>query len=49
VIGPRNAAKVTRHRSPQAFMGYADHDTEEALEQARKALSVTNTGKDKIN
>jgi integrase len=40
VIGPRNAAKVTRHKSPQAFMGYADHDTDEALEKARKALSV---------
>jgi integrase len=40
VIGPRNAAKVTRHKSPQAFMGYADHDTEEVMEQARKALSV---------
>jgi integrase len=41
VIGPRNAARVTRHRSAQAFMGYADHDTAEILEQARKALSVT--------
>jgi integrase len=41
VIGPRNAAKITRHKSPQAFMGYADHDTDEAMEQARKALSVT--------
>jgi integrase len=42
VIGPRNAAKVTRHKSPQAFMGYADHDTEETMEKARKALSVVN-------
>jgi integrase len=40
VIGPRNAAKITRHKSPQAFMGYADHDTAEAFEKARKALSV---------
>jgi integrase len=40
-IGPQNAAKITRHRSPQAFMGYSDHDTEEVLEKARNALSVT--------
>jgi integrase len=40
-IGERNAAKITRHKSPQAFMGYADHDTDETLELARKALSVT--------
>ena len=40
-IGERNAAKITRHKSSQAFMGYADHDTDEALELARKALSVT--------
>jgi len=40
IIGDRNAAKITRHKSPQAFMGYADHDTAETLEQARKALSV---------
>ena len=40
-IGPRNAAKITRHKSPQAFMGYADHDTDETMEKARKALSVT--------
>jgi integrase len=46
VVGPREAAKVTRHRSPQAFMGYADHDTEEALERARKALSVVDIKKD---
>jgi integrase len=44
-IGERNAAKITRHKSPQAFMGYADHDTVETLERARKALSV----KDKEN
>jgi integrase len=44
IIGPRNAAKVTRHKSPQAFMGYADHDTDEAMEKARKALSVTKHG-----
>ena len=43
VIGPQNAAKITRHRSPQAFMGYADHDTDEALEKARKALNVLGT------
>jgi integrase len=41
-IGPQNAAKVTRHRSTRAFMGYADHDTDEAFEKARQALSVTN-------
>jgi integrase len=46
VIGPRNAAKITRHRSPQAFMGYADHDTEETMEKARKALSVVNIKED---
>jgi len=40
-IGERNAAKITRHKSSQAFMGYADHDTDESLELARKALSVT--------
>jgi len=39
-IGKENAAKITRHKSPQAFMGYADHDTDESLEKARKALSV---------
>jgi hypothetical protein len=43
VIGPRNAAKITRHRSPQAFSGYADHDTDELFEQARRALSVKKT------
>jgi integrase len=47
VIGPRNTAKVTRHKSPQAFMGYADHDTDEALEKARQALSVTDKATDK--
>ena len=46
-IGSRNAAKITRHRSPQAFMGYSDHDTEEALEKARKALSVVDTKPEK--
>jgi len=40
IMGPRNAAKITRHKSPQAFMGYADHDTDEILEQAQKALSL---------
>jgi len=45
-IGPRNAAKITRHKSPQAFMGYADHDTDETLEKARKALSVVDTKDD---
>jgi len=39
-IGSRNAAKITRHKSPKAFMGYADHDTEETLEKARNALNV---------
>jgi integrase len=43
VIGLQNAAKITRHRSPQAFMGYADHDTEETLEKARKALNVVHS------
>jgi integrase len=41
VIGHRNAAKITRHKSPQAFMGYADHETDETMEQARKALSIS--------
>jgi integrase len=40
-IGPQNAAKITRHKSPRAFMGYADHDTDEFFEKARKALTVT--------
>jgi len=40
VIGAQNAAKITRHKSTKAFMGYADHDTEETLEKARKALNV---------
>ena len=42
-IGAQNAAKITRHKSPQAFSGYADHDTDETLEKARKALSVVET------
>jgi integrase len=41
-IGPRDAARITRHRSAQAFMGYSDHDTDEMLDKAREALSVTN-------
>jgi integrase len=45
-IGPRDAARITRHRSSKAFMGYADHDTDEALERARKALSVTDKESD---
>jgi len=40
-IGHQNAAKITRHKNPQTFMGYADHDTNENMEKARKALSVT--------
>jgi integrase len=40
-IGPRDAARITRHRSAQAFAGYSDHDTDEMLDRARKALSVT--------
>jgi len=40
-IGPRDAARITRHRSPQAFAGYSDHDTDEMLDKAREALSVT--------
>jgi len=46
-IGPRNAAKITRHRSPQAFMGYSDHDTPENLDKARKALSVVDKNVEK--
>jgi len=46
-IGARNAAKITRHKSPQAFMGYADHDTAETLEKARKALNVVDTKPEK--
>ena len=42
-IGSRNAARITRHRSANAFRGYADHDTDENLESARKALSVVGT------
>jgi len=40
-IGPRDAARITRHRSAQAFAGYSDHDTDELLDKAREALSVT--------
>jgi len=40
-IGPRDAARITRHRSPQAFAGYSNHDTDEMLDKAREALSVT--------
>jgi integrase len=47
-IGPRDAAKVTRHRSSRAFMGYADHDTDEGLDKARNALSVTKKGEDAV-
>jgi integrase len=39
-IGPRDAARVTRHRSAQAFAGYSDHTTEEYLDRAREALNV---------
>jgi integrase len=46
-VGERNAARITRHRSASAFKGYADHDTDEAFDRARKALSVTNAAKDK--
>jgi integrase len=46
-IGPRAAAKVTRHRSAKVFKDYTDHDTDEALERARKALSVTDQTQDK--
>jgi integrase len=47
-IGSQNAAKVTRHKSPEAFMGYSDHDTEEGLERAREALSVTKKNDEKL-
>jgi len=40
---PRDAARVTRHRSAQAFAGYSDHTTEDLLDRARTALSVTPT------
>ena len=39
-IGSRAAARVTRHRNEKAFEGYADHDTKEALDNARTALSI---------
>jgi integrase len=39
-VGPRDAAKITRHRSAQAFAGYSDHTTDELLDRAREALSV---------
>jgi integrase len=42
-IGPQNAAKITRHKSAKAFMGYADHETEEIFEKARKALGMRET------
>jgi integrase len=47
VIGHQNAARITRHKNPQVFMGYADHDTEEAMENARKALSIVKNNDEK--
>ena len=47
VIGPREAARITRHRSAQAFMGYADHQTDEMFDKARDALSVVHSHKEK--
>ncbi|MCL2215175.1 MAG: tyrosine-type recombinase/integrase [Treponema sp.] len=46
-IGARNAVKITRHKSPQAFMGYAAHDTAETLEKARKTLNIVDTKSEK--
>jgi integrase len=40
-LGAQTAARITRHRSAQAFMGYADHDTDEMFAKAREALNVT--------
>lgn len=37
-IGERQAARMTRHRSPQAFIEYADHERAEAVRAAREAL-----------
>lgn len=37
-IGPALARKITRHRSIAAFKGYADHESVEAMDAARKAL-----------
>lgn len=39
-LGERAARKLTRHRSIQAFQGYADHETAEAIEAGRKALRL---------
>ncbi|MGA2546426.1 MAG: site-specific integrase [Rectinemataceae bacterium] len=43
-IGPRAAARLTRHRSAAAFDRYAAHDTPEALERARDAMRLPKNG-----
>lgn len=37
-IGPDLARKITRHRTLSAFEGYADHQTEEAIESSKEAI-----------
>ncbi len=39
-IGPELAKKATRHRTIAAFAGYADHQTDEAMEAARLAMHI---------
>jgi integrase len=43
-IGPRAAARLTRHRSAAAFDRYAAHDSPEALERARDAMRLPKSG-----
>jgi integrase len=43
-IGPRAAARLTRHRSAAAFDRYAAHDTPEALDRARDAMRLPKNG-----
>lgn len=46
-IGPRAAARLTRHRSAAAFDRYAAHDSPEALEKARDAMRLPKNGSGK--
>lgn len=37
-VGAELARKITRHRTISAFEGYADHQTEEAIESSKEAI-----------
>jgi integrase len=45
-IGPRAAARLTRHRSAASFDRYAAHDSPEALERARDAMRLPKNGRE---